>query len=383
QNDLGPFQEESDEWGSFSLVFSNLNARVTAASTEQSIRGIRHHQYRPDLIICDDVEDMASVKTRESRDKTHNWLRGEVIPAGDRSTKLVVVGNLLHEDSLIMRLKQDIEEKRLDAEFRSYPLINKDDKIAWPGKYPTEEYIEMEKRKVGNEIAWQREYLLQIVPDENQIIYPEHIKYYDKLPDESPRYTFTAVDPAISQRDSACKTAMVSARVYESGKNLQIYIFPNPVNIRLEFIEIIRKIKELSRTLGNGSRLTKVFVEDVGFQKAVIQTLHNEGYPVEGIRPGDKDKRARLYTVSHLIQGGQVLFPRRGAETLIKQLVGFSVERYDDLVDALTLLLGQIMIEESKPKVGITFLNVGGSGCKRLIWDDDDCDFVIDYSGRK
>ena len=49
KSDLGPFQEESDEWGSTSLVFSKLNARITAASTEQSIRGLRHNQYRPDL----------------------------------------------------------------------------------------------------------------------------------------------------------------------------------------------------------------------------------------------------------------------------------------------------------------------------------------------
>ena len=59
KNDLGPFQEESDEWGSISLVFSNMNARITVASSEQSIRGMRHGQHRPDLIIGDDVEDMA------------------------------------------------------------------------------------------------------------------------------------------------------------------------------------------------------------------------------------------------------------------------------------------------------------------------------------
>ncbi len=35
KNDLGPFQEESDEWGAFSLVFSKPNARITVASTEQ------------------------------------------------------------------------------------------------------------------------------------------------------------------------------------------------------------------------------------------------------------------------------------------------------------------------------------------------------------
>ena len=107
KGDLGPFQEEHDsEWGSSSLVFSNSGARITVASVEQSIRGIRHGEYRPDLIICDDVENLASTKTKEGRDKTYEWLTGEIIPAGDVKTKIVLVGNLLHEDSLLMRLKK-------------------------------------------------------------------------------------------------------------------------------------------------------------------------------------------------------------------------------------------------------------------------------------
>jgi phage terminase large subunit-like protein len=39
KSDLGPFQEENNEWGSSSLVFSRLGARITAVSTEQSVRG--------------------------------------------------------------------------------------------------------------------------------------------------------------------------------------------------------------------------------------------------------------------------------------------------------------------------------------------------------
>jgi superfamily II DNA or RNA helicase len=65
KKDLGPFQEESDEWGSHSLVFRKHGARITVASSDQSIRGLRHNEHRPDLIICDDVEDVQSTKTRE------------------------------------------------------------------------------------------------------------------------------------------------------------------------------------------------------------------------------------------------------------------------------------------------------------------------------
>lgn len=218
KHDLGPFREESDEWGSSSLVFSQLNARITVASREQSIRGLRHNQHRPDLIVCDDVEDMASTKTREGRNKTYQWLTAEVIPTGDRNTRLAIVGNLLHEDSLLMRIKEDVGKKRIGGIFKEYPII-RGQEILWPGKYLSLEDIESEKRKAGNEFAWEREYMLHIVADEEQAIHREWICYYDELPygeKDCQGYdkhieVRIGVDLAISKRDTADYTAMVSA----------------------------------------------------------------------------------------------------------------------------------------------------------------------------
>jgi len=356
RNDLGPFQEETDEWGASSLVFSNMNARVTAASSEQSIRGIRHHQYRPDLIICDDVEDMASVKTRESRDKTHNWLRGEVIPAGDRDTQLIVVGNLLHEDSLMMRLKQDVEEKLLDAEFRSYPLINSEGKIAWLGKYPNEEYIEIEKHKVGNEIAWQREYLLRIVSDAGRVVQPEWIQYYDEIPDRPQSFVglWIGVDLAISQSETADYTAMVVLEIYCIGRERRAYVHPFPVNKRLTFPEQINQVKALAVSL-RSSGCSSIYVEKVGYQEALIQQLKSGGLWVEGITPHG-DKRERVMMTSMAIQNGHILFPKKGCEELIGQLTGFGVEKHDDLADAFAIVANQFVMYLNGPIPGISFI---------------------------
>lgn len=40
-----------------------------------------------------------------------------------------------------------------------------------------------------------------------------------------------------------------------------------------------------------------------------------------------------------MIRSGRVLFPKQGSEVLRKQLVYFGVEKYDDLVDAFTIVL--------------------------------------------
>ncbi len=351
KNDLGPFQEEHNEWGSSSLVFSNLNARITAVSSEQSIRGLRHNQHRPDLIVGDDLEDLASTKTREGRNKTYQWLTGEVVPAGDRDTRLVIVGNLLHEDSLMMRLRDDVERERLDGVFKMYPLV-KNGAILWPGKYPTMIDIENEKRKAANEYAWQREYLLEIVPDEEQAIRREWISYYDAIPEpevileeyRSHTEIRIAIDLAISQRDSADYTAIVPAFLLEVRDGYRIYILPKIINKRMTFPETVETCKMLDKSYReNGQRPTFV-IEDVAYQKALPQQLENEGFwNIKTTRPGNQDKRSRLVLTANLIKTGKVLFPREGAEQLIQQIVHFGVEKHDDLADAFSSLVHSVM----------------------------------------
>jgi len=52
-----------------------------------------------------------------------------------------------------------------------------------------------------------------------------------------------------------------------------------------------------------------------------------------------KDKRARLRVAARYIKTGVVKFPRKGAEQLITQLLGFGSEKHDDAVDALVYLI--------------------------------------------
>lgn len=337
RQDLGPFKEE-DEWSSYTLVVPKYEARITAVSMEQGIRGIRHAEHRPDLIVCDDIEDLSSVKTREGRDKTHQWLMGEVLPTGAKDTRTVIIGNLLHEDSLIMRVRKAMRDKSLDGVFRSYPLLAEDGRCLWPGKYPTEADVESERRRIGNEAAWHREYLLHILSDHERLVHPEWIEYYDELPVETSDFRLvqvcTGVDLAISQKESADYTAMVSAKMYGSGENMRIYILPHPVNKKLTFPQTVEKLKDISWALGNGQHPTKLIIEDVAYQKGLIQELAHRGLPAEGFSVQGQDKRARLAPLTTYIQQKKILFPRKGAEPLISQLTGFGVERHDDLADA-------------------------------------------------
>jgi predicted phage terminase large subunit-like protein len=359
-NDLGPFVEQREEWGSTSLYIPKYNARITAISTEQSVRGIRHGQYRPDLIICDDVEDMTSTKTREGRNKTFDWFTGEIIPAGDTYTKRIVVGNLLHEDSLLMRLKERIENDQVDGIFREWPIV-KGNKSLWPGKYPDKKSLNVLRRTVGNKIAWEREYMLRIIPDEDQIIDARWIQYYDELPEktEENQYvnSFVSVDLAISEKATADCTAVVIVHVFGyKPEDRKYYIDKRFLNERISHMHTLDSITSIYRSLeprnDESEEVPRALIEQVAYQTAALEQLKHRGIEAVGVKI-HADKRARLQLASPLFEMGMVYFPKdRSIAPIIQQLVGFGVEKHDDLADAVSMALNYI---QTKVKWEVVF----------------------------
>jgi predicted phage terminase large subunit-like protein len=340
RDDLGPFTEHEEEWNSGSLVIPKYGARITAVSLEQSVRGLRHGAHRPDLIICDDIEDLSSVKTRESRQKTYQWFTRDLIPVGDMGTNIVVVGNLLHEDSLISRLKEEIENNERGGKVVEYPLIDKEGRPLWPGKYKTKEDIQELKRKVVDEVAWSMEYLLEIVSDIERVV---QIAWIQRYPDDyfaSSRLhrptMVLGVDLAISEKETADYTAIVPVIVSGTRDNVQVFVTTPIVNKRMSFAEQLDTIERLYHQLIDKYYVV-VVVEDVGYQRALIQSLEARGCKVESFKVGIIDKRTRLNLISPRIRDGEILFPKTGVDHLVAQIVGFGVEKHDDLMDAFVM----------------------------------------------
>ncbi len=320
-----------------SLVFKNTGARITVASIDQSIRGVRHYQHRPDLIILDDIEDLNSTRTLENRNKTFEWFTREIVPLGDMDTRIVMVGNLLHEDCLMMRLRKKIEAKEIRGTFQWFPLVAEEGHCLWPGKFDMPEKIEDLRRSVANELAWQQEYLLNIISDSTRVIWPEWIQYYETLPEGTTvREVLVGIDLAISEREHADCTAAVILKVYGRGKDLKVYVLPNPINKRMGFMQTIETIKAIDNAIRASGERLKIIIETNGFQEIYLETLKRDGVrSVEGIKQIG-DKHSRLALASYYIQNGTVVFPKIDAEELIAQMTGFGIEHYDDLCDAFS-----------------------------------------------
>jgi len=331
---------------------------ILGRSRGQKIRGLRYHQWRPSLVIGDDLEDLEWVRKKENRDKTERWLKSEVIPAIEETkAKLIIIGNLLHTDALMARLKRHKLMKTLE-----FPLYNRrTGEITWKAKYPTQEAVDNQKARIEKLSIWLREYLLKIVPEEGAIVTENDIHYYDY------RSTIDVIygrakngaagnDLAISEKAAADFTAIVPGILLrEEGRDV-LYVLPNIVHKRIDLHATVREAQGVQAILPLGS---KIFVEDVGYQKAAIKEMRRKGINAVGIRPIN-DKRARFETAAIFIKSGQVKFPieMKAAiegvlERLREEMIGFGVEEHDDLLDALVyLILGVFGKKQGSAGVG-------------------------------
>jgi predicted phage terminase large subunit-like protein len=343
-----PTLESDEDWQTMNAVLDN-GVRVLSRSRGQKIRGIKHRQHRPSLIIADDVEDLDWVRTQENRDKSDRWFRGNVLPSLDEHDgRAVVIGNWLHTDGLMARLKQTgifrvLEFPLLRAANDNEPEI---ERCTWKAKYPTQAAIDTKRQELGD-IAFRREMLLQVVPEEGQDVLPEDITYYDDPPFDDGNYLAHGVDLAISTKESADYTAIVTGEVaWPSGKT-EIYVQPHPVIRRMTFTDTMDALDNVRRSTAMSCEF---FVESVAYQAAAIEEMERRAFSVQAMHP-IKDKRARLRVAARYIKLGVVKFPRTGCEQLLTQLLGFGSEKHDDAVDALVyLILGVINdgVEEQK-----------------------------------
>ena len=341
--------ESRDEWQARNLLLTT-GVRILARSRGQRIRGIRHRHHRIKLALGDDIDDLKSVATQESRNSTAQWWRGEVIGALALDARRILIGNWLHLDGLMARMKDSGRYKVLE-----FPLLRDGpgtewERCTWKAAYPTQEKIDQRRAEMGD-VAFRREMLLQVVPEEGQDVLAEDIHYYDDPPFDDGNYMGHGGDLAISTKESADCTSLVSGEVTWSRGTMEIYVQPNPLNRRMTFHDTMDAFDDVRHST---KMTSEFFIEAVAYQQAAIEEMERRAFSVRAMHP-IKDKRSRLRVAARYIKNGTVKFPRKGCEELINQLLGFGVEKHDDLVDALVwLILG--VAEEGIEQQRITYV---------------------------
>lgn len=174
KEDFGPFIESKEEWNKMSLDLIYHGSRIMSATGDQPLRGLKHNQYRPDLIICDDLEDTTAKTDRNESKVIYERFKNEIIPTGSDKTRIIVLGNLIHEESFLMRIKEDIESGTTKGIFRVYPLFDNNGKNLWQEKFCDHRIIEELRKKISPDV-WTKEYLLKFYGVNEKDESPHHL----------------------------------------------------------------------------------------------------------------------------------------------------------------------------------------------------------------
>ena len=320
---------KSDKWTEELLILSN------GVCLRAKGRGFQIRGFRPDFIVCDDLENEEEIYSKEQRDKTENWFFRTLLPSLKPDQALVYVGTKLHMFSLIAKLEEKSEFHK-----RIYRALT-GGKSIWEERFPTDKLFKL-KDELGL-YAFESEYQNNPISLTDQPVKPEYItgvKIEGRVD-----LTVISFDPAISEKDSADFRAItVFERLVDDKGVIVGFREVLTEHGRWGIQEQLEKIIELFiRYKPNG-----VVVEEVAYQKVFRPLLIAEGrarnlfipvFPAqlgtaENKRP--RDKVSRLISVSHLFEQRLVEVHSKG---LIEELLSFPHGDYDDMVDSVVYAL--------------------------------------------
>ena len=314
-------------WGE-SEIETKTEIKILGRGAGQRVRGLKHKEHRPDLILLDDIENDEAVSTGEQRDKLEHWFFGSVLPALSDNGELDVIGTILHYDSLLNKLLKN------PAFTPSLYRAIEGGEPLWKEKFSIEklENIKESYASQGLLDTYFCEYMNEPLSDENAIFKQSWFKYYDDDPAIiNSLEKFITVDLAISQKESADYTVVMVTGVDALN---QIYVLEY-VHERIDPITTIRYIMDLA----DKWNVFKIGIESVAYQKSLIWYLQDEMkkrdkfYIIEELK-ADMDKERRIRGLQPRYATGAV-FHKPTMTALEEELLRFPKSAHDDLADAL------------------------------------------------
>lgn len=355
---------------------------VQAVSTGQALRGRNWNGARPDLIVCDDLEDArpgGNASTPEQREKLRDWFAQTVMSLGDPKgmrTAFVVVGTTVHMSSLLMQILHDradfttriyraiIEEPtrmdlwescrllyvdREDAgragtakQFyeENYEAMTEGVRVLWPDVQTI--WTLMTWKWNNGSKAFNTEYMNNPIDEESQVFNPETFTYHDGNVDVlsdiyevangvdmalgKQRGDFSAI--ATVARDK--KTGIIKvADMYGQRVKPDVFIGANVENV----------LRNQPTIIGAEAVAAQEFFVD-----ELKKALKKVGYPAETrVKKiyNRTRKELRIEAMLPMIENGTIQFDRKHSH-LLEQFERYGTGDHDDLIDALEMAISAL-----------------------------------------
>lgn len=181
---------------------------VLAMGITGQVRGFNPDDYRPDLIIVDDILNEENTATPEQRTKIDNLLFGAILnslaPATEAPlAKAAFLQTPFTKEDAIEKCMNDPEWNPMRIGILEYTPEFPKGKSRWESRYPTEQVLKSKAAHIRRSQyrLWMREKEVTIVSGEEKAINVERFKYYEVLPEYLD--VVIAIDPASSDSPTA------------------------------------------------------------------------------------------------------------------------------------------------------------------------------------
>lgn len=337
-------QHSAKQWSKTEIELKD-GSMIICKGTGQQLRGIKVGSQRPTLIIVDDPEDENNTKTAEAMEQNLRWLLQSAVPSLDpQKGKICVIGTPQHQRCLVEILKEMKGWKNL-----CFKPDMENNIALWEDWQPIKKLRQKKKEleSIGRASVFYREYLCEIVGDEDQLFKEEYIKYhnYDLDIDKDGRHflrdgdtripvnVFIGVDPASSVRSTADYSVIMPVAVDEQNNRYILQYYRNratPMKLSETIIEYFKMLKPV-----------KVRIESVGYQEMLRDYLRqrcdDEGIFISGLEIKESprtSKSSRLETMQPYFAQGK-MYIKKDMQEIKDELLLYPRGKHDDLLDGL------------------------------------------------
>lgn len=302
----------------------------------QQVRGLLYRNRRPDLIVPDDMEDDEEVKNEERRAKKREWFFSSVVNSVDRGSKdwrIIVVGTLLHEDSLLANLAEDPEWTVVRLE-----ICDDDGKSNWP-EFLSDDDVKTIRdgyRERGMLDVFYREYRNIPVASGEDSFKSAYFKYYEESDKSKPvMQTVILADPGRKSSGTGSDTAIAAVGVnVDKGA---IYIRDMVVGKFAPDV-VYDKMFSMAKTF----KARTVGIETQGLHEFVMYPFLTEmtrrGLRLEVVelKPRGRDKMDRIGALLPLYRTGRVYHNKVCCGALEGQLLSWPRSKRNDAMDIVS-----------------------------------------------
>ena len=356
----GPFPKDTEDDLIVELTDGHT-FRIQARGSEQKVRGLKWANLRPDLIICDDMENDEIVMNKERRMKFKRWFYGALVQVMSSRGKIRVVGTILHMDSLLENLMPGPQLQTMRGKGKM-PLVTEDlreyteqklpwksikyrahtddfTKLLWPEMKSTEQFRLMKEDYVRQGLADVYSQEMLNIPIDVTNTYFRRVDFIPMRSEDAKKKLvyYAACDLAISQAQRADYSAFVVGGMDEDGRLHCKHVIRERMDA-LEIVDTILMLQKIYNPMMFGIE-ESVILKSIGpyLNEAMISRgIYINQYP---LKPS-ADKLTRARSIQARMRAAACKFDKDADwyQDFEEELIKFPRDKHDDQVDAWAYL---------------------------------------------